>query len=316
MTLSFILMITSYWLFLTGVVFLAGALISKALVTSPSGADICMVEEKGRCFGEVSSVYIFISVLLTYLANLIHLVFHVSYMTETPLGETFSVLSVFLTKTRYGNLVILRTIILSFLLIVTFITIRRPKRWSVLSGVILSIVLLTSLSMSSHQVQKGYLTLPFMFDVVHIVSISLWIGGVFFIRLCYGFFLRDEGKELWRIFLSMIKRFSNLATYSVYLAGLTGIVLAFIRIKGFSILVDTTYGKTFIAKVFIVSVIFALGGINKFFIIPALSKKSEADWNSLLKVKKHLYRFVTIEAILGMIVLLITSLLTHLSPEG
>ncbi|NOY64509.1 MAG: hypothetical protein GXO97_03820 [Nitrospirae bacterium] len=170
--------------------------------------------------------------------------------------------------------------------------------------------------MSSHQAQKGYLTLPFLLDVVHVVSISLWIGGMFFVRFCYGFFLRDRGKDLWEIFLSMIKRFSNLATYSVYLAGLTGIVLAFIRIKGFSILVDTAYGKTFIAKLLIVTAIFVLGGINKFFIIPALGKKDEADWNSLLKVKENLYRFVTIEAILGIIALLITALLTHLSPEG
>ncbi len=316
MTIPFISMIVAYWIFLSCVVFLAGAFISKALVTAPSGADICPVEGRGSCFGEVSSVYIFISAILASLANLVHLFFHVSYMTETPMGETFSVVPLFLTRTGYGNLVILRTAILALLLIVTYINIKRPKRWSIVSGVILSLLLLASLSMSSHQAQRGYFTIAFLLDVGHVVSISLWIGGVFFIRFCYGFFLRDRGKDLWGEFLGMIKRFSSLATYSVALAGLTGIVLALIRINGLSILTDTAYGRTFVAKVFVVSGIFALGGVNKFFIIPLLEKKGNPEWESLLKVKKYLYWCITIEAVLGVLALLITSLLTHLSPEG
>ncbi len=316
MSLTFFFMVFFYWLFLTGSVFLAGSFIIKQLVTAPSGADVCMIKDRGRCFGEISLSVIFTISLLTFIVNAIHLYFHAAVMTDTPLKETSSILFIFLTKTKYGRLGLLRTAFLLPLILIIFSCMRTPRRWKALTGTILSISLLISLSMSGHQAVKGYTKLPFYLDVIHIVSISIWIGGIFFIRFCYSFFIRHEGKEYWRIFQKMITGFSNIATWTVYTAGATGLALAFVRIKGFSILTNTAYGTVFIIKVLMVTFIFLLGGINKFFILPALFSGPSIHSSRALKAKRLLYRFVTLEAFTGLFVMLATAFLTHLSPTG
>ncbi|HDO35019.1 MAG TPA: hypothetical protein ENH07_01805 [Nitrospirae bacterium] len=233
-------MVLSYWLFLTGVIFLAGALFSRFIVTGPSGADVCVIEGGKRCFGETASVVIFLSALFTFVFNLIHLVFHASVMTETPLTGVFPILPIFLVKTKYGQLILIRTILLLPLIIVAFLTIRRPRLWLALSGIALSFSIVVTLSISGHQGVNGYFNLPVVTDTLHITAAAPWIGGIFFIRLCYSFLLKAGGRDLWGVFPDLINRFSNLATYCVYVAGVTGIVLVFFRVKDFEVLTGTT----------------------------------------------------------------------------
>ncbi|RMG74069.1 MAG: hypothetical protein D6710_02155 [Nitrospirae bacterium] len=312
----FFFMVIFYWLFLSGSVFLAGSFIIKQLVTAPSGADFCIVKERGRCFGEVSLSIIFFVSLLTFLLNIVHLYFHASVMTETPLQETASVFSVFLAKTKYGRLGLFRTAFLILLSIIVFSCMRKPKGWKNITGTLLSLLLLISLSMSSHQAIKGYQSIPFYIDIIHIVSISIWIGGIFFIRLCYSFFLKEKAVEYWKIFQGMITRFSNIATIAVYIAGATGITLAFVRVKNSSILLNTIYGRVFLLKLMVVLTIFLLGGLNKFYVLPKLFSIENATNEKSIGYKKLLYRFITFEAVAGLLAIFLTAILTHLSPEG
>ena len=314
MSITFLFMVLLYWLFLTGSVFLAGSLIIKQLVTTPSGADVCIAKNQGRCFGEISLSIIFFLSLATFLLNILHLYFHASVMTDTPLKETVSVFSVFLTKTKYGRLGLIRSILLLPLIIVVFSFMRKPRRWKALAGTIVSVLLLISLSMSGHQSVKGYMKLPFFLDMVHIISISIWIGGIFFIRFCYSFFLKEKTLEFWKVFQNMITRFSNVATISVYIAGATGIALAFVRIKGPDIIINTLYGRLFIVKALVVASIFMVGGLNKFYVLPKLFSDGSGVSEKAIGYKRLLYRLITFEAIAGLTVMLLTAILTHLSP--
>jgi putative copper export protein len=230
--------------------------------------------------------------------------------------EVSSVIWPFLTRTRYGQLNVWRTVFLTALIVVSYSAAKNDTVWARRSGMVLSLSLLVVLSMSGHQGVKGYANIPFFLDVLHLVAISLWIGGLFLIRLCFSFFLRQAGVELLDTFKHLFKKFSDLATYCVGAVAVTGIILLLFTIKSFSILFGKPYGIVLIIKILLVCIILILGGINKFFIVPLLNAADKDKWNEIVVTRRRLYLLATVEVYLGLGVLLATSLLTHLSPEG
>jgi len=309
-------MILFYWFFLSGVIFLAGAYTSRLYVTGPSGVEACFPGNRNKCFGETVAKYIFLIAVLTLFANSIHFILHCAVMTDTSLKEVFSILPTFITKTKYGRFTILRTVFLAAIIVVSFIGVFKDRKWATLSGTVFSLLLLVVIAMSGHQGANGYMNFPFLLDALHIVAISLWIGGIFFIRFFLSAFVKGAYIEFWRNLKALMNRFSQLATYCVFIAALTGVLLSYINVKGFSVLMNTPYGIVLLVKILLVGIIVIIGGMNKFFIIPQMNNiKTEESSESLAHGSK-LLNLVTIEAGLGFVVLLLTSILTHLSPEG
>ncbi len=309
-------MIIFYWLFLAGVVFLAGAFVSRIYVTGPSGAEVCSLRGRNRSLGETAIRYILIISILSLLANAVHFILHCSIMTETPLREVFSILPTFLTKTKYGKFTILRTVFLTGIIVMSFVAVRKDPKWTTFSGALFSFLLLVVIAMSGHQGAKGYVNLPFWLDALHLVSISCWIGGVFFIRLFLVTFIKGPYVELWGNLTSLINRFSQLATLCVLIAAITGILLAYHNVKSMAVLTQTNYGIVLLVKIALVGIIITLGGLNKFFVIPNLNNVEPDKKQKDMKYGRKLLYFVNTEAAIGFIVLLLTSLLTHLSPMG
>lgn len=316
MDLTYLLMILFYWLFLSGVIFLAGAYISRIYVTGPSGAELCFVGTGNQCLGKNVTKYIFFISILTLLVNGAHFVLHCSVMTETPLQEVFSILPIFITKTKYGKFTIVRTIFLVAIIVVAFINVLKERKWTASSGVALSLLLLTAIAMSGHQGAKGYTNFPFFLDVLHLIAVSWWIGGIIFIRFFLSAFMKGSLKEFWLNLTSLINRFSHLATYSVFIAGITGILLTFANIDELPVLFHSRYGIILVVKILLVSIIVIIGGINKFFVVPDINTLAPDKVTEGSDKSRKLLRLVSIEAVLGFTVLLLTSLLTHLSPEG
>jgi putative copper resistance protein D len=311
-----VLMILFYWFFLAGVVFLTGAFTGRIFVTGPSKADICIVESGKSSFGESAVRSIFLIAVLTFFASIVHLVLHASIMTETPLKEVFSILSPFLTKTKYGRFTVFRMIFVGIIVFLSFMGMKKNTRGLTVSGILASCCLLVVIAMSGHQGTKGYFKIPFYLDVLHLIAVSLWIGGLFFIRFCYTFFLEGAGADLWEQFCCLINRYSRIATYSVALVGLTGLLLTYFNIKDVAQLIGTRYGQVLLLKFLLVGVLFLFGGINKFFNVPAFNQHDTNGWADSLPQRKRLFRLVTAEVSIGIVVLLLTSILTHLHPEG
>ena len=316
MNLLYFLMILFYWFFLSGVIFLAGAYTSRLYVTGPSGVEVCFPGGRNKCFGETVAKYIFLIAVLTIFANSIHFILHCAVMTDTSLKEVFSILPTFITKTKYGRFTILRTAFLAAIIVVSFVSVYRDQKWTTLSGFLLSLLLLVVIAMSGHQGANGYMNFPFLLDALHIVAISLWIGGIFFIRFFLSAFVKGAYVEFWRNVTSLMNRFSLLATYCVFIAAFTGILLSYFNVKDFSVLMNTPYGMVLLVKILLVGIIVIIGGMNKFFVIPYMNNIKPEESSESMALGRKLLNLVTLEAGLGFLVLLLTSLLTHLSPEG
>ncbi len=314
MTFTNVAMIGLYWLFLSGVVFIAGSLVSRLLVTIPSGAYKCTPGGEGKCLGEKAIQFIAIISAITFLSSIIHLTLHCSVMTGTSLKEVFSVLPLFITKTKYGILSIARTVLLMIIAIILFIGLRHDRIWVTISGVIFSLLLVGTLAMSGHQGTKGYASIPFVLDIFHIIAITVWIGGLFFIRYCYSFFLKEADIELCDIFLKLINRFSNLATISVAIVIVTGVILSILNVESISAVTSTFYGKILLLKVALAGLIMLFGGANKMLLIPRINTIKSLDWCHLISLRRKLDVSMTAEVVLGLAILLATGVLTHLSP--
>jgi putative copper resistance protein D len=309
-----ILMIGSYWLFLSGIVFIAGSLISRQFITAPSGADNCLQLGKNRTFSESAVSVIFIISIISFTSNLIHVVLHCSVMTETPLSEIFSVLPIFLLKTRYGMFSLVRSALMAMIVLVFLYAIIKNDKFVATSGTVLSFLLLITITMSGHQGTKGYLSLPFFLDVLHVIAITVWIGGLFFIRLCYSFFLKTTEMEPCDICLSMINKFSLIATICVAIIISTGIILYLYSTVEVSQIITTTYGNVLFTKTVLALLLMSLGGINKFLLLPGLNSTDKENWSKLISLRSKFNFTFTLETFLGLCILLTTAILTHLSP--
>jgi len=307
-------MIFFYWVFLSSIVFIVGASLSKFLVITPSGSDICIPSGGGKCLGESAILVMFTVSIISLVSNVAHLILHCAVITETPLNEVFSILPLFLLKTKYGVISLIRTVLVVLIILVLSYALKKNNKWVLVTEILLSLFIVISLTMSGHQGTKGYLSAPFVLDVFHVVAITLWIGGLFFIRYCYSFLFKEPGMNYWDIFLNLINRFSLMATISVIVVVITGLALSVFNFESVSEVVSTQYGLVLITKSVLVAGLLLFGALNKFFIVPKLNKKEIHDLSKLTSLRNKLHVFITTEVILGLIIILITSFLTHLSP--
>lgn len=309
-------MIISYWLFLSGTVFIAGALAITIFITIPCGAARCVPAGDGKSLGTSAKSFMLIVSFITLFSGIIHTILHCSVMTETSFLEVFSILPMFITKTKYGLFSLIRVIFLALITSVLFVALKRNDTWIMITGLLFTLSLLITLSMSGHQGTQGYTNIPFFLDIFHSIAISVWIGGIFFIRACYSFFLKNTGIEMWDIILALLNNFSRTATISVTIVVVTGLVLYVYNIGNILETAATQYGIVLLIKMAIVAIVLTVGGLNKFFIIPRLNKTDRHATTKLISLRKRLDTAITTEVFLGLVILLTTGILTHLSPEG
>jgi putative copper export protein len=313
------LMIFAKWLFLAGAVFLAGAFAARILITALAVTDDVSIKGDNRSFGYRASRFLFTLSIIALITHSIHLVLHCSIMTETPLRDVFtSVLPAYITKTRNGKLALVRTLLLFTVAVISLSMLRVKDKRKLRNRTLYSfhglVFVLITLSLSGHQGIQGDITVPFFIDLAHIVALSLWIGGLMFLRVCYSPFFSTYGIEKWPTFLSMINRFSDIATNCVFLVLVTGITMSVINIHGFSTLFTSPYGTALGIKAALVGLLLSVGGINKFFLIPGLNKVSNEKPETKIALQRKLKILMTTEMALGLCILLNVSYLIHLMP--
>jgi putative copper export protein len=309
-------MLLFYWIFLSCVFFIAGAYASRAFVTGPAGADVCYLPGEKKCLGETSARIIFLVSIIALIAEALYLVLQASIVSDTPLKEIYPVILPFLLETRYGRFSVLRACLLAVVLILSYAASRRGGMRLSLAGAAVSLLILVSISMSGHQGTRRGTAVPLVIDIFHISAVSLWIGGLFYVRFCYAFFMNRADIEFFPVFRNLMMRFSRMATVCVFIGASAGVSLGFINVRQLPYLIHSPYGLTLLVKTLVVGVLMCLGGVNKFILLPRLDTSGTEHWTKTATYRAWLHRVITAEVVSGLTVLLITSLLTHLSPEG
>ena len=191
-------------------------------------------------------------------------------------------------QTAYGQMAALRMLLLAGLAVV--IARRRDltqSRWTILVLAASALIILT-FSLSGHAVVQSPAALSVLIDVVHLAVASAWIGGVVMLGL--------GGKSWYENYDGRaIRRFSRLAGWCVPTIVATGVAQAWLMMGGFGALFNTAYGRTLLVKTSAVLIVIALGLLLR------------VTLRSL--VPASVKRIVGIEAIIGIVIIAITSLL-------
>ena len=131
---------------------------------------------------------------------------------------------------------------------------------------------------------------------LHLLAAAFWIGALLPLRHAVG---QPEGARL-------LHRFGNVASLTVALLVVVGLIFAWLMTGSFSNLLSTAYGKTLLAKLGVVSGLMALAALNKWRFVPPLAYGTPA-------AVPHLRRSIQIEAIAVLLILMATATLTSIT---
>lgn len=196
--------------------------------------------------------------------------------------------------------------ILSVLIMGVFSSLRLTKESGWIAGSLLTLALSVFPALTGHaNGTEGLRWISIPADVVHIVAAGMWIGGLTLVLLSeYNLRVRYRA-GIDTLLPELVPRFSRIALPAVLALLLTGILAAWIHVPSFNTLLTTSYGQTLIVKVAFVLLLLFIGGMNWRRITPRL-----LDVDGPRTMRKS----AAIELLFAHLVLLVTAVLTRISP--
>jgi putative copper resistance protein D len=195
-----------------------------------------------------------------------------SYLTQTDLG-----------KSMFAQIVLLAIVVIALPFF------KRALPIIVLTGI--SLVALVAPIFQSHAASNGSHMLAIGSLVVHVVTLSLWVGGLFGIVI--------SPKQLR---ITALYRFSVLALWAAISVVVSGVATAYTRLNERSAW-NTQYAYVVIAKVILTIALFAMGYANR----KALASRDAMKLQELV-------RLIAVEAMVMATVVLMGSWLSQIQP--
>ncbi len=219
---------------------------------------------------------------------------------QLPFGDLlYGDLSPIATKTRFGIAFIAMTLgyaVVTALVLLAWIFDRPSLLWP---AFVLGMGFATGLSLSGHQgVEPNATVLTGLADWLHLGAAILWVGGLVALAAC-----------VWPLAPSLRRiaflRFSRLATVLVAVLVVAGAYLSISRLPAAADLWTTTYGRTLLVKIAIVSAALAWGAVHHFFVRPRLERDD---------TPRGLGRSLVGESSAAILVLLVAAVLVNAEP--
>ncbi len=183
-------------------------------------------------------------------------------------------------------------------------------------GLLLGVLALLTISLGSHAAAMSQALLPTLADWLHLISASIWLGGLAALLLTLFWLRRTAGGVPGRTVAALISRFSLLASVSLALVLATGLVQAFFEVVQPTNLIDTAYGEVLLLKLAVLIPLLVLGAVNFLFIVRRI--KAVLDAPNIDTAMQPWYRLIRrmVAAEIGFIILilLVTGILTTLPP--
>ena len=117
--------------------------------------------------------------------------------------------------------------------------------------------------------------------------------------------LAAEGTDRWGSIASLVNSFSPIALGSATLVVASGVLASWLHLEHFSSLWATNYGRVLLLKLLLVGCILIIGAYNFRRVQPQLVKEEGVA---------HLRKSAGTELAVGFLILLVTGLLTGISP--
>lgn len=170
-------------------------------------------------------------------------------------------------------------------------------------------------ALSGHPSTQSPVALLFPANVLHVVAMSVWVGGLAALVLVLPAATRElAAADRSRLLAATLARFSPLALACVALILLTGLGQAYAYVRDLDNLFDTAYGRAVLIKlVLFVALLIPLGAYNRYRSVPRLERIAaggEAPGGAGLLLRRALRG----EVLLLLVVLGVTAALASYAP--
>jgi copper transport protein len=215
-----------------------------------------------------------------------------------------------LSTTRLGLIWLIR---LALALLAIWFAMGRPAAWKSWLGYATALALMLSVSLTSHAATEAQPLLPVIDDWVHIIGMTVWLGGLAYLLTGLRALVQLEPRLRTRLTSLSMGRFSGMALVSVGAIGVTGLFSASLRVGTLQALLTSIYGHALLFKQIFVVALLVLAGVNLIIISPRL-KRNRLSGEANAFLTDRFGKVVIVEAILGALLLIAVSLLTYLPP--
>jgi copper transport protein len=245
--------------------------------------------------------------LLTLVA-LFGLPFEAAEANGTGLGGGFARLALDgVRHQRFGELWLVRAWLAALFALLALSLQFWPRRRRTVGQVMLAlggVGLLVTSTDSGHAGVSG--PLAFIADGVHILTASVWLGGLAFVLAALTL---SGSEQRWKLAAVSVPRFSLMAMISVPLLGAAAIVSAYLQVRVWRGLWDTRYGILLLIKIGLAMPLVALGAYNNRVVVPKLRAGT-----AVAAVRRNFLRAIGTELGLLAVVLGVSSALIDEAP--
>jgi len=259
-----------------------GALLAMAFLLLDVEGKVSTSAEKLRNFLKVSVAIWFIGVIGSIL-------FTLAQILDTPLSGALDLMTIrsFITQITLGQYLAFEAVIALIVFVSTF---QAKKILSLIALLVLSIVGLIAPVFQSHAASGGSHSLVIGSLVIHVIALSLWVGGILAIGM-----LSASDRAI------AVPRFSQLALWAAIAVVASGTVNAWTRLN-FESAWNSTYGYIVIAKTVATIALVGLGYLHR----KNLEGKESINWVGFAKL-------LTVEAIIMLVTVAMGAWLSNTS---
>ena len=229
--------------------------------------------------------------------------------------------------TPFGKYLVARAILLA-VVVPLLLTLPRRPRGAVVDLVGVGLGLTVTWSLSGHASQGRLVPLTIVSDVVHLVSVSIWMGGLAVLSLVFLPRLSSASPGQVKALTALLPRWSKLAMGAVVVLVASGTYQSWRQVGTLRAYPDTEYGRVLLAKTIIVVLMLVLADVGRRWVrrsaarprvlVHAVSSLATAQapvaTPAPLPEVRSLRRSVGLEAFLGIVVLSLAAVLVSSQP--
>jgi putative copper export protein len=288
-----------------GVLALIGAVSFKVFVLGRAGA--IPQELKGRMTHRSAALGI-ASAALVIVVALARLGLESQMMSAMPdmPGMKGMTVSEMVMRTDWGFAFRLQVAAALAALIAFALALRRVRgAWLIAGGS--ALVLAITPALGGHAAASPRFTsLMIAGDWLHVLGGASWLGSLLFVMMIgVPIALTLEPPDSWNSISSLVNAFSPVALVSAAGVVASGVFASWVHVEHLSALWQTNYGRTLLVKLALVLIALAIGAYNFKRVQPQLSNETGT---------LRLRRSAAAELGVGFLILLVTGLLTGISP--
>ena len=184
-------------------------------------------------------------------------------MADGNLAAAIPAIPTVLARTHFGTIWVTRLVALALSLLISLV----PARAARVALLILALAVTVTTSLTGHAADWGDVTISAAIDWVHVLSVSVWTGGLLCLTACVF-----KGARDWPVpvFTVVARRFSRLAGFCLLAAVSSGSYNVWSQLREVSTLWTTFYGRVLAVKLLLFLGLVWLGAVSRYTIVARL----------------------------------------------